>query len=58
MSAPNPTQYNANHTETGISKAPLILGLEPTCSLGVSLCMTPDIMHLIANISDLLIDLW
>ena len=58
MSSPNLTQLDSRHTKTGISKAPLILGLDPTRSLGVPLTMTTDIMHLIANISQLLIDLW
>ena len=45
-------------TETGLTKPPLILGLDPSHLLGVPLCMTTDIMHLAGNISDLLISLW
>ena len=58
MSMPNQCQYELCRTETGVTKAPLILGLSHTRSLGVPLCMTTDIMHLAANISDLLISLW
>ena len=58
MSTPNQHQYELRRTETGVTKAPLILGLSHTRSLGVPLCMTTDIMHLAANISDLLISLW
>lgn len=58
MSAPNPTQFDSRRTETGICKAPLILGLDPKCSLGIPLAMTTDIMHLAGNISTLLIELW
>ncbi|KAI9567403.1 hypothetical protein HD554DRAFT_2205612 [Boletus coccyginus] len=45
-------------TETGITKAPLILGLNCHCSLGVPYCMTTDIMHLAGNLSNLLIALY
>ncbi|KAF9220546.1 hypothetical protein BS17DRAFT_714109 [Gyrodon lividus] len=58
LSAPNQSQFEARHMETGITKTPLILGLEPSHSLGVPICMTTDIMHLAGNISDLLISLW
>ena len=58
MSSPNQRQFESRRTETGITKAPLILGLDPTRSLGVPLCMTSDIMHLAGNLSDLLISLW
>ena len=44
--------------ETGLTKPALILGLNSLCSLGVSLCMMTDIMHLAGNISNLLISLW
>ena len=44
--------------ETGITKAPLILGLPPAHSLSVPYCMTADIMHVAGNISNLLISLW
>ena len=58
MSAPNQRQYKTCRTEMGISKPPLILGLDPTHSLGIPLCMMPNIMHLAANLSELLISLW
>lgn len=58
IASPNQTQYEQRKTETGITKAPLILGLRPSHSLGVPYCMTTDIMHLASNISDLLISLW
>ena len=58
MSAPNQRQFEFHRTETGISKAPLILGLDPAHSLGVPLCMTPDTMHLAALLADLMLALW
>ena len=58
VSVPNQTQWDKMKTETGLTKPPLILGLDPSRSLGVPLCMTTDIMHLAGNISDLLISLW
>ena len=50
-------QWELRKTETGITKPPLILGLNPKHSLDVLLCMAPDIMHLAANLSEL-ISLW
>ncbi|KIK92659.1 hypothetical protein PAXRUDRAFT_146829, partial [Paxillus rubicundulus Ve08.2h10] len=58
ISSPNQTQYNKCKTSTGITKAPLILSMSPSCSLRVPYCMTTDIMHLASNLSDLLISLW
>ncbi|KIK29823.1 hypothetical protein PISMIDRAFT_88326 [Pisolithus microcarpus 441] len=58
ISAPSQRQWDIRKTETGITKPPLILGLDPSRSLGVPLCMTTDIMHLAGNLSDLLISLW
>ena len=58
ISSPNQRQYELRRLETGISKPPLILGLHPTRSLGVPLCMATDIMHLAGNLSDLLISIW
>ncbi|KIK80240.1 hypothetical protein PAXRUDRAFT_15900 [Paxillus rubicundulus Ve08.2h10] len=58
ISVHNQTQWDKMKTETGLTKLPLILGLHPTCSLGVPLCMTTDIMHLAGNLSDLLLSLW
>ena len=58
ISSPNQRQFEFRRTETGITKAPLILGLSPSRSLGVPLCMTTDLMHLVANITELLITLW
>ena len=37
MSSPNQRQFELRWTETGITKAPLILGLDPTHSLGIPL---------------------
>ncbi|KIK98763.1 hypothetical protein PAXRUDRAFT_133566 [Paxillus rubicundulus Ve08.2h10] len=54
----NPTQWDKMKMETGLTKPPLILGLHPTHSLSVPLCITTDIMHLAGNLSDLLISLW
>ena len=56
--SPNQTKYDQRETEPGITKAPLILGLNPRRSLGVPYCMTTDIMHLAGNLSNLLIALW
>lgn len=56
--SPNQHQFELRQTEMGITKVPLILGLDLRHSLGVPLCMTPDIMHLTANLSDLFISLW
>ena len=42
----------------GISKPLVILRLQPSHSLGVPLCMMNNIMHLTANLSDLMITLW
>ncbi|KIJ57914.1 hypothetical protein HYDPIDRAFT_184253 [Hydnomerulius pinastri MD-312] len=58
LSSPNRSQYEARRMETGISKPPLLLGLDPSRSLGVPICMTADIMHLAGLLSDLLITLW
>jgi len=58
VSAPSQRQWDIRKTETGITKPPLILGLNPARSLGVPLCMTMDLMHLAGNLSDLLISLW
>ncbi|KAG1747507.1 hypothetical protein EDD22DRAFT_958220 [Suillus occidentalis] len=58
VASPNQRQYDIRKTETGITKPPLILGLRPSCTLGVPICMTTDIMHLAANLSDLLLSLW
>ena len=58
VSVPNQTQWDKMKTETGLTKPPLILGLNPLCSLDVPLCMMTDIMHLAGNISNLLISLW
>ncbi|KIM58425.1 hypothetical protein SCLCIDRAFT_28084 [Scleroderma citrinum Foug A] len=51
-------QWDLHKMETGITKLPLILGLERSQSLRVPLCMTTDLMHLTGNLSDLLISLW
>ncbi|KIK81510.1 hypothetical protein PAXRUDRAFT_15206 [Paxillus rubicundulus Ve08.2h10] len=58
VSIHNQTQWDKMKTETGLTKPPLILGLHPTRSLGVPLCMTTDVMHLTGNLSDLLLSLW
>ncbi|KIK73020.1 hypothetical protein PAXRUDRAFT_21319 [Paxillus rubicundulus Ve08.2h10] len=58
MSAPNQRQFEIRRMDTGITKAPLILGLNWSRSLGIPICITADIMHLTGNLSDLLISLW
>lgn len=58
VAAPNLRQLDLRKTETGITKPPLILGLHPSHSLGIPLSMTTDVMHLVMNLSILLISLW
>lgn len=58
ISSPNQWQLDLRKTETGITKPPLIMGLSPSRCLGVPHCMTTDIMHLTANLSDLCLNLW
>ncbi|KIK25482.1 hypothetical protein PISMIDRAFT_9518 [Pisolithus microcarpus 441] len=58
VSVCNKTQWDKKKTDTGLTKPPLLLALQPTRCLGIPLCMTTDIMHLAGNISDLLISLW
>lgn len=58
MSLPNNYQFESHHTEMGISKPLVILRLQPSHSLSVPLCMMNNIMHLTANLSDLMITLW
>ncbi|KIK74789.1 hypothetical protein PAXRUDRAFT_174617, partial [Paxillus rubicundulus Ve08.2h10] len=57
VSVHNQTQWDKMKTKTGLTKPPLILGLHPTCSLGVPLSITTNIMHLASNLSDLLLSL-
>ncbi|KAG1859452.1 hypothetical protein C8R48DRAFT_673988 [Suillus tomentosus] len=58
VSSPSQRQLEMHSIETGITKPPLILGLNPSHCLGVPNCMTTDIMHLAGNLSDLLMSLW
>ena len=58
VSVLNQTQWNKMKTKTSLTKPPLILGLDPKCSLGVPISITTDTMHLAGNLSDLLITLW
>lgn len=58
VSSPNPTQFEKRRTETGIVKPSLLLGLNPAHVLGIPDCLTTDVMHLIANMSDLILSLW
>ena len=51
-------QYAQNRTDTGLTRPPLILGLQPSRSLGIPFSIMTDIMHLVANLSDLLLSLW
>ena len=51
-------QYNFNKTDTGLTRPPLILGLAPFCSLGIPFSVTADLMHLVANLSDLFLSIW
>ncbi|KIK79898.1 hypothetical protein PAXRUDRAFT_44580, partial [Paxillus rubicundulus Ve08.2h10] len=46
LSAPNQAQFEARCMETSITKTPLILRLDPSCLLGVPICMTTNIIHL------------
>ncbi|KAF9220175.1 hypothetical protein BS17DRAFT_668848, partial [Gyrodon lividus] len=45
ISSPNRTQYDQHKMSTGITKAPLILSMSSSHFLGVTYCMTTDIMH-------------
>ena len=56
--ATNPTQYKKLRMETGITKPSILLGLNASRTLGVPDCLTPDIMHLTALLSDLHLALW
>ncbi|KAG2349710.1 hypothetical protein BDR05DRAFT_972677 [Suillus weaverae] len=58
VTIPSQPQYELKQTETGLMKPPLIFSLSPQCCLSVLLCMTTDIMHLVGNLSDLLLVLW
>ncbi|KAG2050404.1 hypothetical protein BDR06DRAFT_983981 [Suillus hirtellus] len=58
VSSPNQTQFEKHRTETSIIKPSLLLGLNPTHILGIPDCLTIDVMHLIANISDLILSFW
>ena len=51
-------QYAQNRNDTGLTCPPLILGLQPSWSLGIPFSIMTDIMHLVANLSDLLVSLW
>lgn len=57
VGAPTLWQHEIRKTETGITKPSLILGLPLKHSLGIPLAMTADIMHLVMNISHLLLSL-
>jgi hypothetical protein len=58
VSSSSARQCDIRKTETGLTAAPLILGLQPPRSLGRPLSMTTDSMHLMTNLSTLLIGLW
>jgi hypothetical protein len=58
VASPNQRQWEIRRTETGLTKAPLILGLHSSRCLGVPHCMTTDVMHLAGNLSELLLGLW
>ncbi|KIK98425.1 hypothetical protein PAXRUDRAFT_134241, partial [Paxillus rubicundulus Ve08.2h10] len=47
VSSPSIQQYDLIKTDTGLTKPPLILGLQPSHSLGVPFSVTPNIMYLI-----------
>ncbi|KAG1824881.1 uncharacterized protein BJ212DRAFT_1476169 [Suillus subaureus] len=56
--SPNQWQLDLRKIKTGIMKPPLIMGLSPSHCLSIPHCMTTDIMHLAANLSDLCLNLW
>ncbi|KAG1803112.1 uncharacterized protein BJ212DRAFT_1285395 [Suillus subaureus] len=58
IAAPNQTQYEKLHTETGLTKPSLLLGLSPHHTLRIPQCLTPDMMHLAQLLLDLLLSLW
>ncbi|KIK24366.1 hypothetical protein PISMIDRAFT_98520, partial [Pisolithus microcarpus 441] len=47
ISAPSQQQWDIHKTETGITKPPLILSLDPSHLLGVPLCMTVGVIQLV-----------
>jgi len=51
-------QYKRLRMETGITKPSILLGLDILHTLGIPDCLTPDIMHLAALLSDLHLSLW
>ncbi|KIN97842.1 hypothetical protein M404DRAFT_31928 [Pisolithus tinctorius Marx 270] len=58
VTAHNTTQYKKLHMETGITKPAILLSLNVSHMLGIPNCLTPDIMHLVALLSDLFLSLW
>ncbi|KIO01813.1 hypothetical protein M404DRAFT_28315 [Pisolithus tinctorius Marx 270] len=54
----NTMQYKKLRMETGITKPAILLGLDVSCMLSIPDCLTPDIMHLAALLSDLFLSLW
>ncbi|KAF9232038.1 hypothetical protein BU15DRAFT_90753 [Melanogaster broomeanus] len=58
VASPSARQYDLIKTATGLTKPPLVLGLQPSHSLGIPFSITTDIMHLVANLADLMLSLW
>ncbi|KAF9219049.1 hypothetical protein BS17DRAFT_798335 [Gyrodon lividus] len=58
IASPNACQYDLIKTDTGLTKPPLVLGLQPSHSLGIPFSVTTDIMNLIANLADLMLFFW
>ena len=54
----NQNEYEQNRKATGLSKPSIILGLKPSLTIPVPLCFSLDLMHLIMNLSELLISHW
>ncbi|KIK35849.1 hypothetical protein CY34DRAFT_26510 [Suillus luteus UH-Slu-Lm8-n1] len=58
VASPTQRQWEIRKTQTGLTKPPLILGLNLSHCLSIPHCMMIDIMHLARNLSDVLIGLW
>jgi len=54
----NQNEYEQNRKATGLSKPSILSGLEPSLTILVPLCFSIDLMHLIMNISELIISHW
>jgi len=59
LSSQTSAQYEENRKDTGITKLSIFSGFPIYCTIGVPVCFSTDLMHLIAlNLPDLLLGLW